>query len=309
MNRILWCLTGLIIFAVSLAYAQDDTLKSADLISKCLDLSSADLKTEAKTELINAIYDRNYKNDVSSLRYVLGQICFDNKEFNCAKEQWNIILADYPNSSEASLVKTIFGMLGWLYVDYYKDFEFMREYELSSYFWRPVDPDYRINPEELLDPVLAVSYLEYLLGKYEDHNKKAVILYDMFKLLMGYNNDVFGYHADCNCHPQEPCAKYYKNVIGYDPLDNCAGQLKQFFFSKASAISDSLKNIDISNSYYINTQFLLGVSMCGNKLLSSKIKIKKEAVPYFEEVIKYTENQETNIYRIFAIKWLSELKK
>jgi len=44
----------------------------------------------------------------------------------------------------------------------------------------------------------------------------------------------------------------------------------------------------------------------GSKFLSSDIKLKKEAVPFFENVLEATKDDLTNPYKIFSSLWLSE---
>ena len=294
--------------------------KVQSLVQKCYDMALAGLGDDARKTLIEAIYDSTYKEDEPYLRFALGQVCYELKEYQGAKYQWNMIYAKFPDSEEAEAVRIIFGALDWAFENWGMDQKFWQEYNLSTLFWNATTPDLRFKPEDLIDPIMALNYLQELYLRYFDEMKRAVILYDQFLIIMGYNQNNFGFHnlsIDDDKGIWGPSITYYKKVKAGEviPLTlsrEVAQDLikkhkpKEFYFHWAQVLSDSLMNIQAGIPYYTKTQFLLGVSRCESKFLSSEIKLKKEAVPFFQNVVKSTEGDESNIYRIFALKWLSE---
>jgi hypothetical protein len=294
------------------------------IISKCYDLSFSGLGQDAKKTLIDAIYDSSNNGYESALRFALGEICYDLKEYEGAKYQWNIIYAKYPQSEETEAIKIIFSEMNWNFEDWVTDQQFSHEYELSTLFWNSLRPEPRMNPTELIDPIMAVGYLQELYNRYPDESKRAIILYDLFQLFMGYNDNGFGYFHATEGGNDGPSMIYFKAIktsrgeladlslnLSKDVNDQMANfqkNAKVMFLSMANSISDSLNKLSIGKPYYIRTQFLIGVSFCGVRLFSSKLKVNKEALPYFQHVIDATNGEETNLYRLFALKWLSEAK-
>ena len=64
--------------------------------------------------------------------------------------------------------------------------------------------------------------------------------------------------------------------------------------------------IDPNYARFIQAYYLWGIKTSDSKLFSGKVKVNKTSRPYFERVIKLTENNENNIYRIFSQHWLKE---
>jgi hypothetical protein len=299
-------------------------LEAQAVASKCYDLAYSGLEQDAKTILIDAIYDSTYKEYESYLRFSLGQICFELNAIDCAKFQWNIISSKFPESEEAAAIRIIYGMFGWAIEDIVSDYKFSQEYELSTWFWNKSIPDFKTDPQEFVDPKLAVRYLQELYNRYDDENKRIIILNDLFLLFMGFNDNKFGYsHAD-EGGADNPSVEYYKfykiakgegddlalnlNITPQEREENIQKKAKTLLLSLANAVSDSFKTFKIGKAYYIRSQFLIGVTFCGSKWYSSKIKIVDNAIPYFQNVIKATEGEETNIFRLFAIKWVAKVK-
>lgn len=327
---------SLVFILSSLGQAQ----KVQALVSKCYDLTYSGLGEKAKDVLIDAIYDPTYAKDEAYIRFALGQICMDLKEVEGAKYQWNIVYSKYPEGEQAAQIKIFFKVLNWAFEGWVSDSKFSKEYELSSFFWNKKDPDPRMNATDLIDPIMALRYLQELYERYPDEDKRATILYDQFLLFMGYNANEFGYKQISESHgnfDNDPSLKYYKEIktakadtsdlipepdinmlrrgiyseddqsenyeYDFKPIRRSA---KSFFLSQAIAISESLRSLVVGNPLYVRTQFLIGVSLSGSMPYSSKLKVTPESKPFFENVVAATEGEETNFYRLFAMKWLSE---
>jgi hypothetical protein len=307
--------------AVQYQVMKGEPTKTEGLVLKCYDLALSGLDKEAKKLIIEEIYDSTKKSEEPYLRFALGQICYELEEYEGAKYQWNIVYSKFPYSEEAEAVKIIFSALEWSFENWEMDQKFRQEYELSNLFWSRTKPDLRINLEELLDPVLALNYLQELYKRYSDETKRAILLYDQFMLIMGYNQNDLGYHnmgfvgndqdswdTSTDFYKEIKAGKYKVFLLSDDFVEKLIERNKprEFYFSWASALSDSLNTLGCGRPYYVKTQFLLGISKCGSKIFSNKIKVKAEAKPFFQNIINATESDETNIYRLFAIKWLSE---
>lgn len=315
--------------------------KIENLVSKCYDMAYSGLGEKAKELLIEAIYDPVNAKDEAYTRFSLGQICMDLKDEEGAKYQWNIVYSKYPGSEESAQIKLFFKALNWIFEGWISNSQFSREYELSSMLWNKKNPDPAMNSTELIDPIMALKYLQEIYQRYSDEDKRAIVLYDQFLLIMGYNTNGFGYEQISELHgdfENDLSLKYYREImmakgdtvnlnalpninvikrsiytdysdeepeegIDYKPLRIKA---KSYFLSQAIAISDSLKELGIGKPFYVRTQYVLGVSLSGSKLYSSKIKVTSESKVFFENVIAATEGDETNLYRLFALKWLSD---
>lgn len=292
----------------------------AELISTSYDLSYSGLDKEAKTKIIEAIHNKHYADYEAPLRFALGQLCYFNEQFDGAAYQWIIVSQKYPESEEALVIKMILNLSDFTIKQEINDILFLEEYDLSKYMWNPKRPNTRIDLQELNDPLLAIEYLYYMLHKYDDCGKSSIILYDLFLLFMGYNDNGFGYHniQGYSRASSSISFEYFKQnrkavsdgkISIEDSDDISVSVLKNFLFEEAKAISDTLKSMSCASYYYIRTQFLLGVSLSGTKLFSSKIDLKPESKPYLENIVFATEGDPTNIYRIFAIKWCAALDK
>lgn len=75
-------------------------------IEKAIVLKVHGLNDDAKRELINLIFDEDSKDkDKSRAYYLLGEIAFDENRIQTATKTWGYIVAEYPNSDEALIVK------------------------------------------------------------------------------------------------------------------------------------------------------------------------------------------------------------
>jgi tetratricopeptide (TPR) repeat protein len=294
-------------------YRQADgqtTTNVAEMISRSYDYAHSGLYNEAKIPLIDALHNFVYINQKTPLRFALGQICFLSDRYDGAVYQWNKILEEDPNSDEAQNINMLYDVLGYALGKQEADIFFIKEYSLSALLWDKVEPDPRIDLKKLIDPILALEYLQHLSKRYPNGIKRAILLYDQFLLLMGYNDNDFGYLNTSPTSPSDPSetAKKYYKAAGFTHKPT-ADNVKAYFWTSAKAIADSMNTIDGGGRYYVRAQFQLAVSQCGYKLFSNDIKIVPEAWPYLQKVVDATRGDETNLYRIFAIKWLAGLEK
>jgi hypothetical protein len=288
----------------------------ARLIERSYDLAYSGLFDESKIELINALHNEEFKDFEPPIRFALGQICYEQELLEGAKYQWGIIVNEFPDSEEAHTIKNLYNVLDWVADKLIVDQVFWEQYEFSKIFWHSTTPDLKMDIKELYDPVMALKYLEELEKRYEQGSKKALILYDIFLLVMGYNNDKFGFHnlSGFSFKADNPITAYYIDILNEnsDVIGDVASNrewIKYYLFKKSESISDKFNKIEGGYHYYVGTQFLLAVSRSGTQFLSSKIRLKPESKPYLQKVMDATEGDETNIYRLFALKWLSELEK
>ena len=63
------------------------------------------LVSEAKKELIEVIFSRSNAKDKAEAYYTLGTMAFEDNDISVALETWTQLVADFPNSDHAKLVK------------------------------------------------------------------------------------------------------------------------------------------------------------------------------------------------------------
>ena len=75
-------------------------------IEKAILLKAHGLNDNAKRELIDLIFDENFKGtDKSRAYYLLGEIAFNENRIQAATKTWGYIVEKYPDSDEALMVK------------------------------------------------------------------------------------------------------------------------------------------------------------------------------------------------------------
>jgi len=320
MTRLIFAVLLAILFGFTEANAQK--VSPTELISKGYDLYNSGLINDAKSLLINAIYDPSFKSDETSLRFALGRICFDLREYQGAIYQWNLILSIYPNSVEAEDIRIIWDVMDWSNDSIWSDYNFDRQLNLSRLFWTPKQPQLHMDSTLLIDPIIALEYLNALYEKNIEDSKRVQILYDQFFLLMGYNRNYFGFSyvsASKDAYNWGFSTIYYNKIknneirpllVSDDRLTNLleSKNLKEFYFNYAAIIADTLRGFKSGLPYYIRSQYLLGLASGGATTPLIDNRLNSKATPYFQNVINATEGDDTNPYRIFAKKWISRLK-
>ena len=63
---------------------------------------------------------------------------------------------------------------------------------------------------------------------------------------------------------------------------------------------------DLNYPKLVQCYYLWAIRRSNSKMFSGKVKVNKNSKPYFEKVIKLTENDQNNIYRIFSQHWLNK---
>jgi hypothetical protein len=282
----------IVLFIAGMSFSADTTYTEGQ-ISFALDYAMSGLTKEAKETLVPLLHDDRDTNFNSKVRYFIGSICFFLEEdTTCSEYYWRRILDDEPNGPEADAVRGFLRNREFLAsqaaMATEEDWRFTDDLRTARKFWSYKTPDYKINPEDLLDEDLAMDYYDMLLARYQNPRKRAILLFDKFFTLAGFNNDGYGFL-------KYKGAKYPQEI-----------RKKQYYWAACNSISDSLKDILGANDYYVHSQFLLGVLSSGTKFLSSAIKLNDESAKYFESVMKSTEGDDTSLFRIFAAVWLKK---
>jgi len=78
---------------------------SAASLQKATMYDEHGLRAEAKQELIDVIFSKASQNDKAEAYYLLGSIAFDERSISVALDSWKTLVAKYPKSKEATLVK------------------------------------------------------------------------------------------------------------------------------------------------------------------------------------------------------------
>ncbi|MFC1771060.1 tetratricopeptide repeat protein [Candidatus Margulisiibacteriota bacterium] len=78
---------------------------SAASLEKAALFNKHGLVSEAKKELIGVIFSKASSKDKAEAYYLLGSIAFDERRVSVALDSWKTLVAKYPKSKEAALVK------------------------------------------------------------------------------------------------------------------------------------------------------------------------------------------------------------
>ena len=78
---------------------------SAGSLKKAAMFNEHGLRVEAKKELIDVIFSKAPQEDKAEAYYLLGSIAFDERRISVALDSWKTLVAKYPKSKEATLVK------------------------------------------------------------------------------------------------------------------------------------------------------------------------------------------------------------
>jgi len=274
-----------------------ETINTEKKIQNAIDLVASGLTEDGKSFLIHLLHDDIDNEFNMNIRLVLSAICYQEEDFDCVMYHWDKIINEAPESKEAKTVRDLkshFEFFASTSINAWnKDIGFLNELLTSRRFWTYQSPDYKMKWEDLKDPYLAIEYINNLITKYESDSPKLVILlFEKFLLTAGYNMEDYGFLST--------------KVISDK---NERKRLKDFYLQSCIEISKVLKDIPGGESFYIHSQFLLGVMTSGHKFLSSKIKLNEQSAFFFHNVLKATEGDLTNPYRIFSSIWLEEYYK
>ena len=94
----------LFIFLLSVCFLSSSAALAAS-VQKAQMLNQHGLKAEAKTELINVIFSKSNSNDKAQAYYLLGNMAFEESKVGVALDSWRSLVAKYPKSKQAQLVK------------------------------------------------------------------------------------------------------------------------------------------------------------------------------------------------------------
>lgn len=292
MKKIFLILTS--VFIVTSTSGQE-SIKNT--INKAIDYGKSGLSENAKELLIEALYQDKDSLYHPRIRYILGSICFEMEDIDCAQYHWSIVTKNFPNSNEALAIFDLMQTYDFLQSTWaenlYENLTFSQELDISRKFWTLELPDWKMNWSDIKDWNNAIQYLNVLINKYKDDpDKKSILLFDKFLLFAGYNKEGLGYK---HTHIAK---SYYKS-------DKEKKEGEVYFLDSCEVISYELRNLT-NNTYYLRSQFLLGVMTSGTKFLSSEIVLNDYSVKYFKEVASITKNDLSNPYNIFASIWLDE---
>lgn len=275
------CVLATVLGSSAVGAADTDTKAQ---ISKAIDYARSGLTDDAKKLLIPLLHDEKDREFDPQVRFVLGATClYQEQDETCGTYHWIKVLRESPYSEAAGAIRDIFATYG--FVNFlrteaaYEDWAFQSRLITSRQLWSYIQPDWKMKR----DVELAVKYLDGLLASYtHDKDKTAVLLYDKFLIIAGYNGD-----EDGLVHATDGTRKHKR------------------LLAQCQEISDTLGKLG-ARHYYIRSQFLLGVEMSRSKLIGDDVKVVSASAPFFENVVRETQGDITSPYGIFASTWLQE---
>jgi|TARA_B100001964_G_C14188036_1_gene579616 hypothetical protein len=303
--------TIIFILALTFCQAQEREINKGvqEKIDAARDYYSVSLFENAKRILVEQLRTDEGKEHEDEIRFHLGVASwYQSKHYlmsdstravaynRDALGQWRIVIKKFPLSERTKELNRYFrniddtgyenSLMGQEQVG------FNSEIEHSLRFWNPTFPDYKLQRELVEDPREALKYYDKLLNQYDDPEKKFRILYLKYLLVAGYNTDEFGYKFDL--------AHKFPNVV------NTTRQNVQSILKEMEELISGPE--DIYFQRLVEVYYLTGIAASKDAFLSKKLKIKKEDKHNLEKVLELTEDDETNIYRLFAELWLGERK-
>ena len=287
----------LLLIINSFLWGQISSKSSYDIeLQKAIDYYSVNLIDKAKANLIELLYSGVESADEAEIRYHLGLCSYFQGDKQSAINQWEKMGKKYPSHRRTDqvreFVQTYIAEKEQLFDYNLEIIQFNSELRHSLWFWTPINPNEKFYGGELKEPGMAYKYYSELFNKYDDPEKKFLILYYKFRLLSGYNNDNYGYKNEVKLN--NPREELVQNVYKNECQD-ILNSLEQLILD--------IDNPNIKNKL-IESNYLWALKLSDSKLFSTNVKVNQESEIYFNKVINLTSDNTTNIYRTFSKHWL-----
>lgn len=170
-------------------------------------LKAHGLNDDAKRELINLIFDKNTKGkDKPRAYYLLGEIAFDENRIQIAIETWAYIVAEYPDSDEASIVKERIDELSKMTLALYTeslenaDYSVAKLYLKNADFWSKDKADRWIIDGSWIPKVeFALKWYDKVISEFPKSEAARIAYIGKIRTLLGwgeYGKDGYGVRAN-----------------------------------------------------------------------------------------------------------------
>lgn len=176
-------------------------------IEKAILLKVHGLNDDAKRELINLIFDDDFeKKNKARAYYLLGEIAFDENKIQTATKTWGYIVAEYPNSDEALMVKERMDELSKVTLAVYTesvesdDYSVAKLYLKNADFWsKDKDDRWIIDPSWIPKVEFALKWYDKVISEFPKSEAARVAYIGKIQTLLGwkeYDGAAYGIRAD-----------------------------------------------------------------------------------------------------------------
>ena len=264
-------------------------------INKAKDYYDISLFEESKKLLVELLYSEDGKKYEAEIRFHMGLASYYEEEYKSAFNQWNQIIKKYPSSERAKVLNRMSSLRLREFSEneaiLHENFEYNEDNKTAMLFWKIEPLNKKLFFSDLQNGETAVRFYEELIIKYDDPSKKFNFLSYLFLIYAGYNGSFYGYK---NGNDEKA-----SNISDKDSEKKVIEILSQ--------MENYVEGVnDLNYPKLVQCYYLWAIRRSNSKMFSGKVKLNKNSKPYFEKVIKLTENDQNNIYRIFSQHWLNK---
>lgn len=229
---------------LSLALAITCSSVFAGSIDKAVMLSEHGLIAEAKSELIDVIFEKTSKNNKSRAYYLLGNIAFEQNKIAPALKAWKELVLKYPKSKEATLVKDKINQLSEIIGEGARetvDNAIAASYLRIADFWSS-DRSQRFTIDTSWMPKveIAVKWYDKVIAEFPNTIASKVAYEDKMRTLLGWKErgkygSSFGVKNDFKTYMPmvlKTFSKFEKEHLDVPSLQAFRYQIAQTYWSK-----------------------------------------------------------------------------
>lgn len=261
--------------------------KAETLINQAKDYYEVSMFEKSKLILLELLHSVEGEKFEAEVRYHLGICCYLANDIRGAKNQFKLIINNYPTHPRSRELNKFYNELSEnkdsINFESTNDIQFNYDIKTAELFWDRTLINPRIVWDDLKQGTRAVNYYNMLLKKYEDPEKKLICLVNILTLELGFNENMYGYNNSSATNA----------YIGLQYIT----RIQMVLNSMESLISGTE---DLNYRTLIRSYYMTGVKLSNNTLFTGKLKVAKESKPFFEKVLELSDYDKNNIYYIYS---------
>jgi tetratricopeptide (TPR) repeat protein len=159
-------------------------------VDKAEMLNQHGLTQEAKSELIGVIFSKSGDSEKAQSYYLLGSIAFDENKVSVALDSWRNLVKNYPNSSQAKLVKDRINELAEIVGESAKESvenAIALSYLRHGDFWsRGKDNKFTIDSSWIPKVDTAIKWYDKVITEFPNSTASRIAYQDKIRTLLGW---------------------------------------------------------------------------------------------------------------------------
>lgn len=161
-------------------------------VDKAEMLNQHGLTQEAKSELIDVLFSKSGDSDKAQSYYLLGSIAFDENRVSIALDSWRDLVKNYPNSSQAKMVKDRINELAEIVGESAKESvenAIALSYLRHGDFWsRGKDNKFTIDSSWIPNVETAIKWYDKVISEFPKSTASRIAYQDKLRTLLGWED-------------------------------------------------------------------------------------------------------------------------